>query len=74
MLLDLVLFCCFLCNVVVSGCWKFYFCFCCNFLFCHVIFGGNVHLGGVSGCESVSTLEDASRFGVVLLFPLHFPN
>ena len=36
------------------------FLFCCDFLFCHVIFGGNVHLGGVSGSESVSTLEDAS--------------
>ena len=28
----------------------------------------------LSGSESVSTLEDASRFDVVLLFPLRFPN
>ena len=26
------------------------------------------------GCESVLTLKDPSQFGVVLLFPLHFPN
>ena len=62
------------CDVVVSGCWKFYFCFCCDFLFCCVIFGENVHLGGVSGCKSVLTLKDVSWFGVVLLFPLCFPD
>ena len=62
------------CDVVVSGCWKFYFCFCCDFLFCYIIFSENIHLRGVLGCESVSTLKDASQFGVVLLFPLCFPN
>ena len=28
----------------------------------------------MSGSESVSTLKDASRFGVVLLFSLRFPD
>ena len=28
----------------------------------------------LSGCESVSTLEGASQFGVVLLFPLCLPD
>ena len=48
--------------------------FCYDFLFCCVIFSGNVHLEGVLSCESVLTLEDASQFGVVLLFPLCFPE
>ena len=46
----------------------------CCFVAIHKEHRAPVHPPRVSGCESVSTLEDASRFGVVLLFPLCFPD